>query len=262
MNGGLYLFVGPDRLRKQERLTRLARTLQVHPLDRHVRTAREVSPAQLGTLVREYPALSPLRLIVVEEAHRLSPGCVKLFEAHHKTLAHVACVVLLSEAPLDASQSLLALKPYATVESFEERGRSKASSGFALAEAIARRDVAAALGTVHEQLAEGKDVVELFGLVGWQLQRWLTVSHLKDAGLSAERIAATTGWSIWQLERITRELAGRRTEELRRLTQRCWEADVEVKTGRTIPRLALEQLVVELCLPRPFAHDPLGSVTS
>ena len=249
LNGGVYLFVGPDRLRKQERLARLVRTLRVHPLDRHVRTAREVSAPQLGTLIREYPALSSFRLIIIEDAHRLSQDCVSLLEAHHKTLAQVACVVLLSDTPFGVAHPLLALKPYATVESFEERDRSKPSSGFALAEAIARRDVAAALGTVHEQLAQGKDVVELFGLVGWQLQRWLTVSHLRDAGLSAERIAEATGWSGWQVEQVRREVAGRRPDEVRRLTQRCWEADVAVKTGRVIPRLALEQVVVELCVP-------------
>ena len=248
---GLFLFLGPDRARKHQRLAQLRQSLTVHALDSHELNARQLAPADLGTLIREYPTASPARLIVVEEAHRLSPACLKVLEAHHEVLKHVACVVLLSEAPLEASHPLLSLKPYATVESFEEPGRSKSSGAFALLEAVARRDAAVALRLMQDQLAEGKEVVELFGLIGWQLQRWLTVSHLADAGMAPPRIAAVTGWSPWQVDRIRTELAGRRTEGLARLAKRCWEADVEVKTGQTIPRMALERLIVELCLPRP-----------
>ena len=248
---GLFILLGADRFRKHERLAQLRQSLKVHPLDEHRLSALALDPADFGTLIREHPALSPMRLIVVEDAHRLSPGCLKGLEHHRDVLKQVACVFLLSDAPLEPSHPLLALKPFATVESFEEPGRSKSSGGFALLEAVARRDVAAALHLMQDQLAEGKEVVELFGLLGWQLQRWLTVSHLVDAGMTPRQIADVTGLSSWQVERITTELAGRRTEELARVAKRCWEADVEVKTGRTIPRMALERLLVELCLPAP-----------
>ena len=259
---GLFLFLGPDRFRKQQRLAHFRQSLKVQSLDAHELNARQLTPAALGTLIREYPAASPARLVVVEEAHRLTPACLKVLEHHHAALKSVACVVLLSEAPLEPSHPLLALKPYAAVESFEEPGRSKPSSAFAILEAVARRDAAAALRAVQDQLAEGKEVVELLGLVGGQLQRWLTVSRLVDEGLPPPQIAAVTGFSPWQVDRIRTEVAGRRTEDLARLAKRCWKADVEVKTGRTIPRMALERLIVELCLPRSFAHDPVGNVTA
>jgi DNA polymerase III delta subunit len=162
---GLFLFLGPDRFRKQQRLAHFRQSLKVQPLDAHELNARQLTPAALGTLIREYPAASPARLVVVEEAHRLTPACLKVLEHHHAALKSVACVVLLSEAPLEPSHPLLALKPYAAVESFEE-GRSKPSSAFAILEAVGRRDAAAALRAMQDQLAEGKEVVELLGLVG------------------------------------------------------------------------------------------------
>ena len=313
--GGLHLFLGPDRSRKRERVNAFAQALAVDPLDRHETSATQLSASSLLALAREQPATSPIRLIVIDEAHRLDGACLKVLEQHAELLKQTACLVLLVDLDIDANHPLDALRNYASVEQFAwlsphevsrwihryvaaHKKRIAASaiqdllqtygadlagikilldqmiswvgsrpqlsqadvrvflrvpatkSQFALVDAIAKRDVATALQAVQEQLAAGKEVLELLGLLVWQLQRWLTVGELVDAGLSRDRIAQRSGLRPWQLERMERELADRPLDALRRALERCWELDVAAKSGRVpIPRVALEQLIVELCLP-------------
>ncbi len=83
--------------------------------------------------------------------------------------------------------------------------------------------------------------------VAWQLHRWMTVKRLGDAGYSAERMVSVTGMHSWQVQRLQSEVARRSLESLQQTLFRCWELDVDSKRGRTIPELALEELLIEVC---------------
>ena len=84
-------------------------------------------------------------------------------------------------------------------------------------------------------------------MVVWQLHRWLWVKRLSASGWSEERIAQVTGLRPWQVQRVQGEVVRRPLESLQRLLERCWEVDVDAKSGRTAPELAVEALVVEVC---------------
>lgn len=317
----LYLLIGPDRLRARRRVEELAARLHVEPLDRHETSAGELPLAALLTRCREHPALSPVRLIVVDEADQLDEAALDTIAQQAPALAATACLVLLMTRGPAAGHPIRAT---ATVESFawlrpaevgrwiqdyaagchkrvigsvlqelmaahgadlpalrsaldqmiawagdlpeldetvlrqfrEERSGVAAfgapatagKGGFALVDALTARDAAAALKIVDEQLAVGKDVVEIVGLVVWQLQRWLMVARLAATSMPAARIATATGMPAWQVERIQRELAGRSAAWILQMLRRCQELDLASKSGRAIPRLAFEQLIVELCL--------------
>ena len=253
VQGGIYLFLGSDRSRKRERLTQLTELLGINLLDRHDISAHGVSPSHLLALAREHPVASPVRLVVVDDAQRLDGACVTALTKQLELLTQVACLVLLVDGDLPTTHPLAALTTQVVVERFDRP--SPEPNRFAFVNAIARRDVGAALQAVQEHLTSGKEIVELLGLLVWQLQRWLTVNHLLEAGLAPERVEALTGLRAWQLQRTSAELAGRPTAVLRQILRRCWELDVAAKTGRTIPRMALEGLVVELCLPRPLPQE-------
>lgn len=218
-----------------------------------------MSPAGLGTLIRELPASARARLIIIDDAQRLNAACLALLERHAASLA-TSCVILLVDEPLSAKHPLMALKAHATVERFEKPFDAEASESgkgaFGLVEAIGRRDAAAALQVIHEQVAAGKEVVELMGLLVWQLQRWLAVSRLVDAGVARDRIGLIAGLKPWQVSRVLAELKGRSTASLKAALDRCLELDTAVKTGRVPPRTALEGWVVELTLGGAEAVEP------
>ena len=275
--GGLLIWLGSDRAQKRRRLDALRATHRIDMLDVHTCEAGPLTPAQLLSLLRQQPAASPARLVVVDDAQRLKAACVQALLEHgaprnrgaisgtesrecsafHGAAAWATTwLVLWVDGALEARHPLQALMPQAAVErgeaaDQEPRGAGRAAGGFAVVDAIAQRHTAAALRALHEQLAQGKDPLELIGLVAWQVQRWLTVKELLAAGASGERVSAVAGLQSWQLDRVQEQVRGRSVEELRGQLEACWQVDAEAKRGRTLPRPALEQLVISVCQSIP-----------
>ncbi len=257
VGGGVWVWLGPDRPAKLQRLRAVERARGIQPLDQHRLDAAATTPAELLALCRQRPALSPLRLVVVEEAHRLDEACVSALLQHAEVVATVACVVLLVETELPARHPLSKFLRQAeggrpggaiAVERFSAP-EEPATKPFALAAALGRGAVAEALAVVRERLGQGHEPLELLGSVAWQLTRWVRVKRLLEAGYRPERIAAVSGLSSWQVQRVQSEVQRRSLASLREALARCWQLDVDAKRGRAMPELAVEQLVVELCLP-------------
>lgn len=243
---GIHLFLGPDRAAKLQRIQAIERSLGVRPLDRHHVDAAQCSGAELLALCRQQPADSPVRLIVVEQAQRLDQSTVGALLQHAEVIAKSARLILLVETELSVRHALMHAGASMATERFAPRS-TLAAKPFALTDALGTRDAAGALSALHEQLLAGKEPLELLGLVAWQLNRWVLVKRLNALGHGTERIAASTGLKPWQVERAQTEVARRPLEAIQRMLERCWQLDVDAKSGRTIPELAVEQLVVEVC---------------
>ena len=243
---GIHLFLGEDRPRKLQRIQELERALGVHPFDRHHLDAAATTSARLLALCRQGPAASPVRLIVVDQAHRLETSGVEALREHADVIAKNACLILLVETELGLRHPLAQAGQGITTERFPAR-QTAGVKPFAFTDALGTRDAAGALVSLHDQLVAGKEPLELLGLVAWQLQRWVAVRRLSDAGCGAERITAVTGLKAWQVERAQSEVARRPLASLQRSLARCWQLDVDAKSGRAIAELAIEQLVLEIC---------------
>jgi DNA polymerase-3 subunit delta len=157
----------------------------------------------------------------------------------------------------DADEFLTGRPPTAAASAGRERDRGP----FILVELIGRRHTAAALAAAAEQLDSGRDVLEVLGLIVWQLQRWVTIAHLAGEGVPKARWESLSGIKAWQLDRIQTELSGRPLAWLSSMVDACRRLDAEIKTGRVIPRVGLELLIVQLCAPpRPLAGRRGGPV--
>ena len=253
MSGGIYLLLGPDRPRKLQRIQAAERTLRIQLLDRHHLDAAAISSADLLALARQQPSVSVRRLITVEHAHKLRADAVEALQAQADVIAQTACLFLVTEAEVGAKQALAQLQASVTVERFAPPADASAAKPFALTDALGAHDAGAALAAVREQLSRGKEPLELVGLIAWQLNRWVTVKRLMQAGVSAPRISEVTGIRDWQVQRTQSEVANRPLSGLQRLLERCWQLDTDSKTGRMVPELAIEQLVLEACLDQPAA---------
>lgn len=245
--GGLYLFLGTDRVRKLQRIQELERALRVGPLDRHQLDAATMTAPELLALCRQQPAAGSVRLIVVDQAHRLTGACVEALLTHAAVITANAALILLVETELSVRHPLAAAGRAIATERFPGRD-APALKPFALTDALGTRDLGAALGAVHDQLLAGKEPLELLGLIAWQLQRWVLVKRLLGMGERTERIAAVTGLKFWQVERVVSEVAPRSLDSLEELLERCWQLDVDAKRGRANARVAIEQLVSEVCI--------------
>ncbi len=244
--GGVHIWLGPDRARKLARLEQLGRTLQIQPLDQHRADAATITAAELLALCRQQPAVSPVRLIVVDQANRLEAAVAEGLRQHAGAIQAVAYVILLTETeplPRHAMTRLLEQFPHERFGTAPTPERP-----FALADSLAARDAAGALTALHDQLTGGREPTEVLGLIAWQLSRWLSAKRLLTQGTEAGQLAAILRLKPWQVERIHTELAHRSLEQLQRWIERCREVDLATKTGQAIPQLALEQLVTEVCL--------------
>lgn len=255
-SAGICLWLGPDRPRKLQRIQALERTLGINPLDRHHLDGTRTSAAELVALCRQRPAASRRRLIVVDHAERLRSDAVEALHVHAEAIADTACVLLLVEEELSVRHALAKAEALRT-ERFPSRD-TPAAKPFALIDALGSRDVAAALTAAHDQIVSGKDPTELFGLVAWQLQRWVLVKRLLGQRHTTDYLAAVTGMRAWQIERMQSEVASRTLASLEHLLRRCWELEAEAKTGRAMPSLAIEELLVTICLPQPAAAQASG----
>jgi DNA polymerase III delta subunit len=231
----LYVLCGTDRARKLSRAQELVRALAVELIDQHRVSGVSLRIDELAGLLREPPLMSASRLIVMTEAQALDEACTAHLLEDLRTSASSAHLVLFVDEELERASPWQALGPQAVVERFASP--APAFSGFEVVNAIARRDAVAALTGLRDQLADGKELLEVVGLLGWQLQRWLLVKRGGDASLQP-----------WQLERLRGEVASRSVESLQRSVRRVWEVDVAAKQGRLpSPRAAVDALVVELC---------------
>jgi hypothetical protein len=187
---------------------------------------------------------------VVDDAHRLNAAAIEALVGQAAVIAGNACVVLLVEAEIGARHPLAKLlaagREVLAVEDFPAR-ETPAAKPFALTESLGRRELGAALGALRDQLLAGREPLELFGLVSWQVQRWMAVRRMLDAGMPVQRIGSAAGMKPWQVERVRSEIAQRDAGSLQRMLERCWTLEVDAKIGRTTPQMALEQLVLEVC---------------
>lgn len=244
--GGLFLLVGPDRARKWQRVQALEQSLGVGVLDQHHLDGTEVGSAELIASCRQSPAVAPFRLIVIDRGERLSRECLSSLIHHRESIIQVACVLILSEASLNKRHALSQF-----VDQFESEiypsSDEQAQKPFALTDAMANGDVVNALIVFNDQLALGKEPFEVLGLVTWQAQRWITVKRLLNEGSSPDQIMSVVKLKPWQMQRLRKELANRSLNWLQQMLTRCWEVDRDAKSGRTLPSLAVEQLVVSMC---------------
>lgn len=243
-----YLLSGPDRAGKLQRIQALERQLSVQSLDRHQLDASTVTLPKLLLLCRQLPAESPRRLVVIDSANRLEPASVEALFAQSETIGQTTTVVFLVESGLSARHPLGRAQEGLVVEHFEAR-QAPAAKPFALTDALGTRDVPGALSAIHEQRLAGKEPFELLGFLVWQLQRWITVKRLLNARYSADRIAMMTGLKQWQIQRIQSEVRDRPLDSLEKALYSCWRADTDMRQGRNIPDIALEEAVIRICVP-------------
>ncbi|MBI5599397.1 MAG: DNA polymerase III subunit delta [Deltaproteobacteria bacterium] len=119
------------------------------------------------------------------------------------------------------------------------------STAFDLADAIARKDLARALGVLKR--LEGDEGPKILGAIGWQLRTLVKVkSHLKK-GAEPYSLAGMLRIS-WK--NINRYVAGSRNfseDELLSALKRLAAADVELKSWSLPEGLVLSRLVMDLC---------------
>lgn len=119
---------------------------------------------------------------------------------------------------------------------------------FGLANAIGQRNAAKAYDQLYKQLDEGKHPMAILGSIAAQIRNLLEVKDMAERGMSALEIAQKKGWkSDYAATMRLREAAKFSVARLEAILELLLQIDLDIKTGRVEPKLALDTLIARLC---------------
>jgi len=122
---------------------------------------------------------------------------------------------------------------------------------FDLVDALGHRDGRTAARTLHRLLEEGEHPLGLFGMIVRQFRLLIQVKELKAKGASAREVATTLGIHPFPAGKLHTQASHFTTAQLEKVYRHLSETDVEIKTGKIRPEVALDLLVAGLATTEP-----------
>ena len=134
-------------------------------------------------------------------------------------------------------------------------GKTRVDSRFTLLNELMERRANTALEIATEVSQDGRYVVDLIGLINWQLRQVKGYSLLAQEGLAAAQIGKSLNISQYALRRVSQYAAQFTIAELERASALLLETDAAIKKGLKSPLLALQTFIVEFCALQPAPRN-------
>ncbi len=117
---------------------------------------------------------------------------------------------------------------------------------FKTIDALAQKDKKQALSLLHRHLQSGDNPLYLLSMINFQFRNLISVKSLAEKNCTYQDIQKKTKLhpfvvkkSLWQARRFT-------FGELKKIYQKIFKVDIDIKTGRLNPELALDLLISEI----------------
>ncbi len=116
---------------------------------------------------------------------------------------------------------------------------------FALTDALAKGDRAAALGIAHELMSEGQAPLMLVSMIARQVRQLIQIKDLAARGARAPEIASATGMHTFVVEKTLTAARRFSFAQLEAAARSCLDVDTALKRSRMTPELAIDLLLTE-----------------
>lgn len=126
---------------------------------------------------------------------------------------------------------------------------------FAFIDDVSLRRGGSALAGVRALLEEGQSFSYILFMLVRQVRILLGVAELVQQGMRADAIARTLGQKPFVVRKALEQVRGFRREELTVLHDRLLAIDHAIKTGRVQAEVALELLVLDVCMGQTDSVD-------
>lgn len=212
-----YLFLGEDFLTKEKKVDFIKKDLlkgkDTAFFDLEILHAKDLDSRRLSEAIKQFPALSNGRLIIIKDIDKLHPSCREQLVSYlKKPIAKIALVLETDKFDIkDAFVSQLC--HLCRVVNFQ---KARPLDVFSLGQAVSRKRPVEALRILFQLLQAGEKPQKILGVL------------------------------IWQWKKIETSLS---PVEFKQGLQMLLKADMDIKRGRLKPHLALEVLVARLSLP-------------
>jgi len=117
---------------------------------------------------------------------------------------------------------------------------------FDFIDALGTRNAKSAAGHLQELFKSGKNENYILTMIVWAFRNMLIVSDLVSRGVKGPALAAEADLHPFVANKTLRSLSNYDLPLLKRIYHRLMQTDIDIKTGRVEPRLALERLLVDL----------------
>jgi DNA polymerase III delta subunit len=117
---------------------------------------------------------------------------------------------------------------------------------FKTIDAIASKNQKQALGLIHDHIEKGDSPLYLLSMINYQFRNILIVKDLVQKRFPFGAIAAKTGLHPYVAKKSYFQCYKFSLDDLKRIYKEIFEADLNIKTGKIEPALALDLLISEV----------------
>ncbi len=118
---------------------------------------------------------------------------------------------------------------------------------WATTRAVGEKNSAKALISLRRALDQGLDSFALLGMLARSFRQMWSLRVAKEEGIPQQKLSQVTGLKGYALQATARQVQGFSRTSLEHGLARIRETDIAIKGGSSLPEMALERLVVELC---------------
>jgi DNA polymerase-3 subunit delta len=115
-----------------------------------------------------------------------------------------------------------------------------------MVDALGRRDGRTASRIYHDLLSSGERPLPVFGMIIRQYRLMIQVKQLAPSLSTPEAIAQELGQHPYPIRKILRQSRNYSADQLITVYHKLLDTDLDIKTGRTEPTLALDLLIAAL----------------
>jgi len=211
-----FLLIGEDEISKDRKIETIKKSLfkdRTEEFNLSVFYSKELTLARLKEAISRLPCFSAKRLIIIKDILHLSPALKTYLVSYLKSPYKHVIVILESPSISGKDTFMTSIMPLVQVFRFKTQRQANV---FDLGKMIIQGKTTMALKTLSGLLDEEKKPVRILGGLFWQ----------------------------WQKERHQLSLSVQK-----RQLKIFLDTDMDIKSGRLKPGLALELLVINVCRP-------------
>ena len=117
---------------------------------------------------------------------------------------------------------------------------------FKTIDAIAQRNKKKALLLIHQHLEKGDSPLYLFSMINFQFRNILIIKDLIERKVPYYSISKMTRLHPFVVKKSCQQTAKFTFQELKKIYQKIFQADLDIKTGKKNPETALDLLIAEM----------------
>jgi DNA polymerase-3 subunit delta len=182
------------------------------------------------------------RTILPDGAHLLADAVGRDLAALDAALERL-CLFVEGPAPIELAH----------VEQVVPHTRSH--SVWELADAVADRNLGAALSHAHELLGQGEPALKILGLIADRVRRLILGRTARAGGATVQEAAQAAGIPPFKASDFGRQMQRYKGAELLGALERLAAADWQLKRSKLDDELLLESLLMDLCAGEPEKAD-------